>query len=118
MAAEVQTCLFLDPLGHLSLDCVVLLFFCDVATALSSKMPAVSDDSSGLTGAFFQAPGAPYTDLSAFLIAPSNEWLHSFVFWRGFPSAFGAICLLQSWSLSRKALLEEDLQGLLLLLAL
>lgn len=42
-----------------------------MATVLSSKIPAVLNIS-GLTGSFFQAFGAVYADLSAFLINHSN----------------------------------------------
>ena len=73
MVTEMQTWLFLGPLGCLPFNFFILIFvFFNVATVLSSKTPAVLNDTSGSADSFFQAFDAPCTDRSAFLITRSD----------------------------------------------
>ena len=73
VVTEMQTWLFLDPLGRLSFNFLSsFLVVFNVVTVLSSKIPAVFNDISGLADSFFQAFGAPCTDRSAFLMNQSD----------------------------------------------
>ena len=73
VVTEMQTWLLLGPLGCLPFNFFILIFvFFNVATVLSSKIPAVFNDISGLADSFFQAFGAPCTDRSAFLMNQSD----------------------------------------------